>query len=134
MNSWAILAPTATAVLAVDQAAKVAVHRTGSLRVIEGQLWVHRTSEHHSNALWLWVLPAAALLVVTAWIPSSAVFVGLLLGGSLSNAVEGSLRGSITDYISLRFWPAFNIADIAITVGAIGIAIELLRTVGGVAG
>ena len=49
------------------------------------------------------------------------VFVGLLLGGSLSNAVESSMRGSITDYICLRFWPAFNLADLALAAGAIGI-------------
>jgi lipoprotein signal peptidase len=134
VNSWAILAPTAIAVLAVDQAVKLLVHRVETLRVIEGQLWVRRASDRHSNMLWLWVVPAAVLVIVTAWIPSSGIFVGLLLGGSLSNAVEGSLRGSVTDYISVRFWPAFNIADIGITVGAIGIAIELLRTAGGVAG
>jgi signal peptidase II len=67
---------------------------------------------------------------MTAWIPSSSIFVGFVVGGSLSNAVEGSLRGSVTDYIRAPFWPAFNIADIALTVGAIGIAVELLRTVG----
>jgi lipoprotein signal peptidase len=134
VNSFAILAPTATAVLAVDQAVKLLVQSTGSSRVIEGQLWMRRTGDRHSDVLWLWVLPAAALLGVAAWIPSSGIFVGLLLGGSLSNAVEGSLRGSVTDYICVRFWPAFNIADIAIAVGAIGIAIEMLRTVGGVAG
>jgi lipoprotein signal peptidase len=134
VNSWAILAPTATVVLAVDQVAKLLVHRVGSLRVIEGQLWAYRTGYRHSNMLWLWLIPAAALIIVTMWMPSSSIFVGLMLGGSLSNAVEGSLRGSVTDYISLRFWPAFNIADIAITVGAVGIAIELLRTAGGIAG
>jgi lipoprotein signal peptidase len=130
VNSWAILAQTATVVLAVDQAAKLLVHRVASLRVIEGQLWMRRASYRHPNMLWLWVLPAAVLVVVTAWIPSSSIFAGLMIGGSLSNAVEGSLRGSVTDYFRPPFWPAFNIADIALTVGAIGIAVELLRTVG----
>ncbi len=134
MNSWAILAPTATVVLAVDQAVKLLVHRIGGLRVIEGQLWMRRVAVSHLDMLWLWLIPAAALIIVAVWMPSLSVFVGLMLGGSLSNAVEGSLRGSVTDYISLRFWPAFNIADIAITVGAVGIAIELLRTAGGIAG
>jgi lipoprotein signal peptidase len=59
-------------------------------------------------------------------LPSSAAFVGLLLGGSLSHAVESSLRGSITDYICLRFWPAFNLADLALTAGALGIIAELV--------
>lgn len=130
MNNWAILAQAATVVLAVDQVAKLLVHRVGSPRVIEGQLWMRRAAVSHPDMLWLWLIPAAALTIVTVWMPSLSVFVGLMLGGSLSNAVEGSLRGSVTDYISLRFWPAFNIADIAITVGAVGIAIELLRTAG----
>ena len=130
MNSWAILAQTATVVLVVDQVTKLLVHRVGSLPVIEGQLWLRRTGYRHSSLLWLWVLPAAALGVVTAWIPSSSIFVGFMAGGSLSNAVEGSLRGSVTDYLRAPFWPAFNIADIALTIGAIGMAVELLRTLG----
>jgi lipoprotein signal peptidase len=130
VNSWATLAQTATVVLAVDQAAKLLVHRAGSLRVIEGQLWMRRTSYRPSNMVSLWAVPAAVLVTMTAWIPSSSVFVGFIVGGSLSNAVESSLRGSVTDYIRAPFWPAFNIADIALTVGAIGIAVELLRTVG----
>ncbi len=31
------------------------------------------------------------------------------------------MRGSVSDYVCLRFWPAFNLADVAITVGAIGL-------------
>ena len=130
MNSWATLAQTATVVLAVDQLVKVLVHRVGSLRVVEGRLWMRHTSYRHSNMLWLWLLPTAALAVVTAWVPSASIFVGLMVGGSMSNALEGSLRGSVTDYFRPPIWPAFNIADIALTVGAIGIAVELGRTIG----
>ena len=42
------------------------------------------------------------------------MFAGLLLGGSLGNAVEHAQRGAISDYVRLRFWPAFNLADAAI--------------------
>jgi lipoprotein signal peptidase len=91
---------------------------------------MRRTSYRRSNMLWLWAVPAAVLVTMTAWIPSSSIFVGFIVGGSLSNAIEGSLRGSVTDYIRAPFWPAFNIADIALTVGAIGLAVELLRSVG----
>jgi lipoprotein signal peptidase len=77
-------------------------------------------------------MSACALVVASAWIPASGVFVGLLLGGSLSNALEGSL-GSVTDYVCVRFWPAFNLADVALTVGAMGIATQLLRSIDGIA-
>ena len=94
---------------------------------------MHRISQRGPKALWLWAVAAGALVVASAWMPSAGVFVGLLLGGSVSNAMEGSLRGSVTDYVCLRLWPAFNFADVALTVGAIGITIDLLRTIGGIA-
>jgi len=69
------------------------------------------------------------LVIASNWIPSSALFVGLLLGGSLSNAVENARRGSVSDYVCLRFWPAFNLADLALAAGAIGTLAELLIAV-----
>ncbi|BBY79522.1 hypothetical protein MPUL_06800 [Mycolicibacterium pulveris] len=82
----------------------------------------------------MWAVSAAALMAAAAALPSSAVFVGLLLGGSLSNVIESSLRGSVTDFVCLRFWPAFNVADVALAAGAVGIGFELVRAVGAVAG
>jgi lipoprotein signal peptidase len=136
-----VLALTAVGVLVIDQALKLLLRRTGpsdsmrlgpygSLRMVAGRLWVHRVSGRSAIALCLWILSSGALVVGSAWIPSSRVFVGLLIGGSLSNAIEGSLRGSVTDYVCLRFWPAFNLADVALTAGAVGIGVELLRAIG----
>ena len=48
------------------------------------------------------------------------------MGGSLSHGIESSSRGWICDYVCLRFWPAFNIADVAITVGACGLVGRLI--------
>jgi len=79
--------------------------------------------------LCLWVAAAVPLVIVSGWIPSFRVFAGLVLGGSLSHAVESSVQGSISDYICLRFWPAFDLADLAIAAGAIGILIETLIVV-----
>jgi signal peptidase II len=100
----------------------------GQLRITEGRLWLLRLLNHPSRSMmWTsWVAAAAALVIASNWIPSSAVFVGLLLGGSLSNAVENARRGSVSDYVCLRFWPAFNLADLALAAGAIGTFAELL--------
>ena len=73
------------------------------------------------SGIWcLWLAAAVPLVIASTLLPASAAFVGLLLGGSLSHAVESSLRGSITDYVCLHFWPAFNLADLALVAGAIG--------------
>ena len=105
----------------------------GSVRMVNGRLWMRRLPGPCSGlTLWgLWTTAAIALLVASQWLASSSVFVGLLLGGSLSNALESSWRGSVSDYVCLRFWPAFNLADLALTVGAIGIIMELLQVVRG---
>jgi hypothetical protein len=100
----------------------------GSVRIVAGRLWLRRFSGQCSGVtIWcLWGAAAVPLVIGSAFVPSSAAFAGLLLGGSLSHAIESSLRGSITDYICLRFWPAFNLADVALVAGAVGIVRELL--------
>ena len=56
---------------------------------------------------------------------------GLILGGALGNLYDRLLKGSVTDFLDLHagslHWPAFNIADSAITIGAVLLALELLR-------
>ena len=55
----------------------------------------------------------------------------LIFAGALGNLIDRLRVGHITDFIYVRlwgnfFWPAFNVADSAITVGAISLAIIAL--------
>jgi signal peptidase II len=52
--------------------------------------------------------------------------VALIIGGAIGNIIDRHLYGYVVDFIDLRVWPVFNIADSAITVGAICTAIGLL--------
>jgi len=51
---------------------------------------------------------------------------GLQLGGAVGNLIDRLRQGYVTDFIDLRFWPVFNLADSAITVGAVLLAVSLL--------
>ena len=59
-----------------------------------------------------------------------AYSLGLVLGGAVGNLVDrlvrspGVLRGEVVDFIKVPNWPTFNIADCAITVGVILIALR----------
>lgn len=46
---------------------------------------------------------------------------GLLLGGALGNMVDRVVRGGVTDFIDIPLWPAFNVADMSITVGVLSL-------------
>jgi len=103
----------------------------GKVTSVQTRIWMVRAPYRCQLAIiWtLWIFGACALAIVNTLIPTSGWFCGLLLGGSVSHALETSLRGCICDYVCLRFWPAFNIADVAITVGAIGLAADLVRAI-----
>lgn len=53
----------------------------------------------------------------------SAIAVGLVIGGAAGNLADrlfrgrGWLRGSVVDFVDLQWWPIFNVADMAISVG-----------------
>ena len=50
---------------------------------------------------------------------------GLLVGGALGNLLDRLISGSVTDFIKLPHWPAFNVSDIAITIGVISLVLVL---------
>jgi len=56
------------------------------------------------------------------WIPT-----GLLLGGALGNIIDRVRDGAVTDFVKLPLWPAFNIADMAITFGVLALLWVLER-------
>ncbi len=58
----------------------------------------------------------------------SAIFLGLVVGGALGNAIDRLLHEAVVDFLDFHVagyhWPVFNIADSAITVGVIFIIAE----------
>ena len=79
-----------------------------------------------------WVLTLIAMGVVggIAWMgrrlvsPWWALGLGLVLGGALGNLMDrvfrapGPLRGHVVDFLSIGWWPVFNLADSAVVCGA----------------
>lgn len=68
--------------------------------------------------------------------PTQTLFcfsIALILGGALGNVIDRLLHGYVVDFIQVhwsgRAFPSFNIADSAITAGAIGLILDELRRV-----
>jgi len=51
----------------------------------------------------------------------------LILGGAIGNLIDRIIYGHVIDFIDFRVWPVFNIADSAITIGAILIAYKCFK-------
>ena len=73
------------------------------------------------------VITVVALLALTGyfllrpgrrllWLPT-----GLLLGGAIGNLIDRVRASAVTDFIKLPHWPAFNVADMAITFGVLAL-------------
>jgi signal peptidase II len=52
---------------------------------------------------------------------------GLILAGAAGNLVDRVSLGYVVDFLDFRVWPVFNVADSAITVGAVLLGVALLR-------
>ncbi len=88
------------------------------------------------SAPWLFAgatMLVSALIVVTAFRHHrtlTALALGMVLGGALGNLTDRllrgpGLRGRVIDFIDFHVWPVFNLADSAIVVGAVLLALSM---------
>ncbi|MGW0158721.1 signal peptidase II [Mycobacterium sp. NPDC003323] len=80
---------------------------------------------------WVLTLIAIGVVIGIIWMgrrlvsPWWALGLGMILGGALGNLVDrffrspGPLRGHVVDFLSIGWWPVFNVADPAVVGGAI---------------
>ena len=132
----------AIAAVVADQLTKHVV--ASNLRLGEGVHVVGPfTIRHVQNsgiAFGLFANATAAVIVLTAlaiaWMlvyfarsgarhPVLPVALGLVIGGSVSNLADRVRLGLVTDFLDLRYWPAFNLADSFIVIG-VGILLAAL--------
>lgn len=93
-----------------------------------------------SDSAWTPVfLSVLALLIVgflSYWLCKAhrrllAVSIGFVIGGAIGNVVDRVIHGAVVDFLdfylpgtSLPHWPAFNLADVGISVGAVLILVD----------
>lgn len=50
----------------------------------------------------------------------------LIVGGGLSNILDRLVIGCVRDFIDFKFWPSFNLADSAVTIGIILLVFSMM--------
>ena len=116
-----------------------------AMTVIDG-FWEMRYSENPGSAFSLFQgMPGARFLLLVVGVGALGVVayylrraendmgrvgaeLGLLAGGAIGNMVDRAMYGKVTDFIVWRYgvhqWPTFNIADAALVIGVIGLALD----------
>ena len=133
-RQWAALAAIALAAVAADQLTKQIVASQlplGDEVRVAGPLYLHHV-QNTGIAFGLFSQSTSIVIVLTAiavgWMvvffarsgqrhPVLPIALGFVLGGSLANLLDRVRLGHVTDFLDLRSWPAFNLADTFIVVG-----------------
>ena len=143
-RAWARMIAVAIAVIALDQVTKAlidgSIERGASEDVVLGIRFVNvrNTGVAFSSLqgagpligvivavvliglLWYFARNAGRPLV---WLPT-----GMLLGGALGNVIDRIREGAVVDFIKVfDFWPAFNVADISVTIGVVLLLLVMER-------
>jgi signal peptidase II len=144
-QQWAALGAVAAAAIASDQATKHVVSSTLSLgdrTGVVGPFAIHHV-QNSGIAFGLFSSATPLVIVLTgiavAWMllffsrsarrhPVLPPALGLVIGGSISNLVDRVRLGHVTDFIDIRYWPAFNLADTFIVLGVAILFAGLLWT------
>ncbi len=139
-------------VVVLDQVTKVWVSATLELHQSIAVLpFFDLRLVHNEGAAWSfladasgwqrWFLSGLAILisgVIVVWLSRLerqqrwlACALALILGGALGNVMDRVMYGYVVDFIDIYYqqshWPVFNIADSAISVGAVMLLIDALR-------
>jgi signal peptidase II len=141
-QAWARAGAVFAAVLVADQVTKAIVRgslATGERRdVFPGFDLVRVRNDGIAFGLlggsrtWLVVLAVVAALggllvffALNAHRRGAWLATGLLLGGAAGNIIDRVANGAVLDWIKLPHWPAFNLADVAITAGVVALVVAI---------
>ena len=133
-RQWIGLAIVALAAVAADQITKHVVASSIALDSAVDLVGPFSVRHVQNSGIAFGLFSSATVIVIVlttvavAWMlvffarsgarhPALPVALGLLIGGSVSNLVDRVRLGYVTDFLDLRWWPAFNLADASIVVG-----------------
>ena len=141
---WLALCAVALAAVGADQLTKAIVSNRlalGASTHVLGPFSIHHV-QNSGIAFGLFASATPIVIVLTTvavgWMiaffaragarhPILPVALGLVIGGSVSNLVDRTRLGHVTDFLDFRYWPAFNLADSCIVVGVAILVLALVR-------
>ena len=130
-------------VIVIDQLTKFLIYGTAARSILGKFLWFESTlntgvafSMFSGKSIVFFVVACVAsvfliyLIYSKKWLKTKAekISISLILGGTISNAIDRLVFGGVRDFIYLKFinFAIFNIADMAITIGAVLLCVLII--------
>jgi signal peptidase II len=112
----------------IDQFSKYVIRHSGGfyvcnanaafgLKIPEPLFWI----------LWIGIIIFFIIALYKQYFTHNNLYLILILAGAASNVIDRLYFSCVTDFIELKFWPMFNLADAFITIGGIMIILEILK-------
>jgi lipoprotein signal peptidase len=77
--------------------------------------------------VWIAIVTGLIFLFLKSKIFYQQIFLAIIFSGAISNMIDRIRFGCVVDYIDLKFFPVFNLADVYITLGVIFIIFNFSR-------
>jgi len=149
-----VFLPVILVIVALDQASKLVIARAVGFHevipVIKGYVdivhvrnrgiafGIFNRPDSNFGTYVLIAMTCVAVLLLSFWLlrmerenPKLGIPLSLIIGGALGNLIDRVRLLEVVDFLSVHaagfYWPAFNVADSAITVGTILLAVLLLK-------
>lgn len=86
------------------------------------------------------VIASVAAIILITWVgwrlPRAdryrRLLLGVILGGAVGNLIDRLIHGNVIDFLQIgvagHYWPVFNVADMAVTIGAVLLVLHAMRT------
>ncbi len=135
-------------ILSVDQISKFLITKNlllyQSIPIIKG--FFHFTLIHNrgaafgilkNQACFFIIISIVAILLISSSlfnhqrhkrVSYHTISLGLILSGAVGNLIDRACFGYVIDFLDFRIWPVFNVADSAITIGAVLLAWSILKS------
>jgi signal peptidase II len=134
-RAWRLAGALCGIVVILDQTAKALVEAKmypGQEVDVLGPIGL--TLSHNSGVAFGLAAGGGTRLVVVGYLfsrqptrPGMWVAAGLLAGGAIGNLADRVRVDAVTDYVAIGNWPAFNLADVAVTAGVLLLALSYVR-------
>ncbi|MFH0969730.1 MAG: signal peptidase II [Patescibacteria group bacterium] len=104
----------------IDQLSKYLIRLKGGFYICNPNIfWGIKIPNDIFYAFWGLIIAVLLMLLFKKSLIYNSIFIILIIAGAASNMIDRLLCGCVVDFINLKLWPVFNLADVFIVCGAL---------------